>query len=251
MTMAAAFAVQESRVPVAPHGFPDTRWSLINRLTSDPDQVGLLVELYADGIARYLDSRFPSERLRGHRDDLLQEVALDLLRKPEVLARARAGEGSRFRYLIMTMAANAARNYLRREERHDRLQPPIASSTTWVGISIEQVSLPQEDERSAMDRAWATSLLTRAFEDVEAWVADGTLDSCSARILREHLVEGRPLREIASDLGLPLTSCHRRLAKVRTYLQATIVDRLRATGEVNGRLDPAEACDLLLSALQG
>lgn len=68
--------------------FPATRWSLIAKLPDQPDQIGGLLSLYTDAIGAYLQMRLPEERGR-YLDDVVQEVLLDLLGKPDVLDRSR------------------------------------------------------------------------------------------------------------------------------------------------------------------
>jgi hypothetical protein len=84
---------------------------------------------------------------------------------------------------------------------------------------------------------------------VRGWASDGTLEPEVPRLLEGHLVQGRNLRDLAQELGLPLTTCHRRLARGRTYLQRAIIDRLRQAGEVKAGDDEGAACDLLLAVL--
>ncbi len=247
-----ALQVPTARSKSKPSDFPDTRWSLVARLSSSPAQIGVVVELYANAISRFLSTRFPKEWIAGRVDDVFQEVALDLLKKPEVLARAKPGNGSKFRYLIMTMALNAARNFLRKEDRHGHREQSI-DPTDQTSMLFRLVTSDEPIEppmKSAMDQAWAESVLAQALDDLDGWVADGTLEAEAVRILHEHLIHGQPLREVAKSLGLTLTSCHRRLAKARTYLQSTIMDRLKESGEAANGLDAAAACDLLLTALQ-
>src|ERR1043165_2198938 len=99
-----------------PFDFPATRWSLIARLPDQPQQAAALVGLYADAVGEYLRRRLIGER-RERVDDVIQDVLLDLMRKPELLARAAPGSGSRFRYYLMNLAWLAALNALRHERR--------------------------------------------------------------------------------------------------------------------------------------
>ena len=109
---------------------------------------------------------------------------------------------------------------------------------------------PTNEAVLAMDRAWAESVLAAAWRDLAAWAEDGTLEAEIPRVLRENLIEGRNLRDICADLDMPLATCHRRLARGRTYLQKAIADRLRQAGEINLTEDGAAACEVLLGALR-
>ena len=222
-------------------GFPETRWSLIGRLGLQPAEAAVVMELYAGAIAQYLRFKLPQE---GDLEDIIQEVLVHLFEHPELMASARPGSGSRFRYLVMTLAWNEARNRLRERWRRQ------ARELTTERAAIERQSVPSEDsDTSTMDRAWAQSVLHQAWSDVRGWASDGTLEAVIPDLLRQHLVEGRNLRDIAAGLGLPLATCHRRLARGRTWLQKAIVDRLQQTGELSKDEDPAAACALLLGIL--
>ena len=243
-------------------GFPDTRWSLIGRLALQPDHAAVVMDLYADSIGRYLKLKFPGE---ADLDDIVQEVLLHLFEHPELMAAAQPGAGSRFRYLLMTLAWNAARNRLRERWRRQQHERPGSGGADLDDASDpgdhrhaadarpDAHSDPRADERvaetPAMDRAWAESLLAQAWNDVRGWADDGTLETQIPTLLEEHLVHGRNLRDLAAKLNLPLATCHRRLARGRTFLQKAIVDRLRQAGEISTGDDGASACTLLLDLL--
>ena len=217
--------------------FPLTRWSLIARLPDQPQQIGTVVGLYADAIGAYLRQKLSSEH-PDRLDDLIQEVLVDLLGKPEVLAAAQPGAGSRFRYYLMSLAWGSARNALRRARRGDHA--PLNDLEDHLEAAAEQV---------AMDRSWARSVLQQALDEVRRWSADGTLDPGSDVILKAHLIEGRGLREIGQDLSLSAATCSRRLARARQLLQSAITERLRLAGDLGPGDDPARACALLLDSL--
>ncbi len=225
-------------------GFPDTRWSVIGRLAQQPGEAGVLIDLYADPIARYLRLKFPGESSSGDFDDVIQEVLIHLFERPDLMAEAKPGAGSRFRYLLMTLAWNAARNAVRERRRRQHRE-----LSTDADLVEDQNAAPATVDTDRMERAWAEALLAAAWLDVRRWAGDGTLEADVPRLLEEHLVHGRDLRSLALELGLPLTTCHRRLAKGRTFLQKAIVDRLRQAGEITEQDDGSAACDLLLSLL--
>ncbi len=227
-------------------GFPETRWSLIGRLALQPAEATVVMSLYADSIARYLRLKLPTE---SDLEDVIQEVLLHLFEHPELMATAQPGVGSRFRYLLMTLAWNEARNRLRERWRRQSREKPQAADM--VEDLAEGAAAAPSPDTPFMDRAWAESLLAQAWADVRGWATDGTLEAEIPELLHEHLVRGRNLRDLAADLDLPLATCHRRLARGRTYLQKAIVDRLRQAGEITDDADPSAACELLLDILRG
>lgn len=235
--------------------FPDTRWSLIGRLADHPDQVGVVVELYTDAIGRYLRAKFVSESLGGRIDDVIQEVLIYLLEHPDLIARAapginRDGSASKFRYFLMTLAFNAARNAMRRHTRSHEMNAAIGDEGETLAEALAIAQSPTPDHIREMDRAWAESMLAAAWRDLAAWAKDGTLEPEIPRILEANLIEGRNLRDVCAEMDIPLATCHRRLARGRTYLQKAIADRLRQAGEITTEADPVHACDILLAVLR-
>ena len=100
-----------------------------------------------------------------------------------------------------------------------------------------------------MDRAWAAGIVQGALEDLHALANEEHLPKDALLILTRNLFEGKPLRDIASELGMPLATCHRRCAHARTALQESIAERLRLVGELGPSDDSRAACDLLLAAI--
>ena len=234
-----------------PIEFPSTRWSLIARLASQPQQVNVIVGLYADAIGGYLHRRLAAEH-HDRLEDVVQDVLLDLMRKPEVIAKAQPGSGSKFRYYLMNLAWMSALNTLRSQRRRDR--PSINSSRTDDDhplIDDTAGRVPAPDHVQDMDRAWALSVVHQSVDELRHWSQSGVVEPEAFSILHANLVEGRPLRDISAQLGFPLVTCHRRLARARTLLQEAIVQRLRLAGELGRDEDPTRACVLLLSLVDG
>lgn len=216
--------------------FPATRWSLV----AAADGTATLLALYAEPIARYLAMKLPEAVRDGRIDDVVQETLLWLAQHPEALARARPGTNadgspSRFRWYVMTLAFNQARNALRRLRGA-------------ADAALPEVEVPPETARD-MDRAWAQAVLADAWRDLAGWAAQGVCEAEVPELTRLHLAEGLGMRELAVRSGLPLATCHRRIARGRALLRQAIVDRLRAAGETGA--DEQSACDALLDLLRG
>lgn len=209
---------------VASSLFPLTRWSFVGRAGEDERELGLLVAHYADAVARYLARRFPELARRGEIDDLVQEVLLALLRNGAVLRRADPAQGGRFRYFLMRVAYNAARNARRRLVRRD-----------WSLLADEAVAETGTEAGPApgadMDRAWAQSVLQRAWNELRAWADEGAVAPESVALLEATLLRDRSLRQAAGELGLSLGTAHRRLAAAKRNLRRAILDHLRFAGE--------------------
>ena len=228
--------------------FPATRWSLIAKLPGQPDQVSGLLSLYTDAIGAYLQMKLPEERGRLL-DDVVQEVLLDLLSKPEVLARAKPGSGSRFRYYLMHVAWQSALNHLRyhRQRDHASLDTRVDDRPSLHdSLSVE---CPRPDQEEAMDRAWALSVVQQSLDEALVAISAGRLDRQALDILQANLIEGRSLREIAGEMALSLATCSRRLAQARQFLKEAIAERLRLAGELHADDSVEAAGDHLLSLL--
>lgn len=233
--------------------FPATRWSLIARLPDQPQHVGVLLELYVDTIGTYLTMKLHTERPERIQD-VVQEVLLDLLGKPELLARAQPGEGSRFRYYLLNLAWLSALNAIRRERRRDM---PIEATASMGddndAAAVDQLPshLPAPDQRSVMDRAWAVGVVQQALEEVQRWSTSPEGDPAAHALLHATLLQGQSLRDAAGAAGIPLATASRRVIALRARLQDAIADRLRLAGELSLSDDPAQACTVLLDALRG
>jgi RNA polymerase sigma factor (sigma-70 family) len=237
--------------------FPETRWSLIGRLADRPENAALLVELYVDSVARYLRLRLGSEVELADLDDLIQDVLTHLLEHPEIMAKAKPGVGSRFRYFLMTLAYNAVRNPLRRQ-RHIRstelttghIDESMLISEDAIASAAAASDQPTIEMTKTMDRAWAESVLAQAWNDVRLWSSNGTLEPEVYVVLEESLLAGRGIRDIAASHGMSRATCQRRLARGRNYLQRAIVDRLQQMGELPPSANPEAICELLLNIMR-
>lgn len=227
--------------------FPATRWSLIAKLPDRPQEVTTLIALYAEAIGTYLNAKLPEER--GDRlEDVVQEVLLELLGKPEVLARAQPGSGSRFRYFIMHLAWHEALNYLRYQRRRDHGSLHAVPENDDAPM-VEYAQGASPDQHGAMDRAWAISVVRQALDDAETAAAAGQLDREALRVLTANLIDGRGLRDVAAETGLSLATCSRRLAQGRQFLQRAMADRLRLAGELAADESPEVAGARLIELL--
>lgn len=229
--------------------FPATRWSLIARLQDQPQQASTLLGLYVDAIGAYLQMRLTNERPEQI-EEIVQDVLTDLLAKPEALAKAMPGSGSRFRYYLMHLAWQAGLNALRYHRRrvHGSLDARLGDDSQG---RIEHLAdgMPAPDQMATMDRAWALSVVQQALDDVERACAHGQLESDAVIVLRANLLEGCSLRDIAVRHGLSLATCSRRLASARHFLQSAMIERLRLAGEIGPQDDLAVVGERLLAAL--
>ena len=199
--------------------FPPTRWSLIGRASTGSGTAELL-ERYADCLTRYLHLRFPREDATD-RDDVVQEVLVHLLERPELLAGASPREGGKFRYFLATVALNHARNAFRSRWRQRHREQPHDDRL----IAASEATASETADPHAVDQAWQAAVLASAWADLRGWASNGSIEAEIPALLTAHLVDGMPLRELAEAHQLSLATCQRRIAKGRTWLQKAITER--------------------------
>ncbi len=217
--------------------FPATRWSLVQRLDQTVSHAGVLIERYVPAVRAYLRMKFPIENRDGV-DDLLQEVLLALMERPEVLAKAARDPGRPFRYYLMRVVYNHARNARRRLQARE------------IAIDDPILDVPAQDtEDEAIDTAWAIGICEMALEDCRGWEASGIIEAPAADLLSTNLNEGCGVRELATRFGLSRATCARRLAHAKQCLVTAIRDHLIAAGELDEQASKRDAHHILLRAL--
>ena len=188
-----------------------------------------LLEDYAPAIEIYLRRRMANEANRESIDDIVQEVLLELFNKQDVLAKAQQGDKSRFRYLLMRVAYNAARNARRRIQRGNDRMVSIGDDTI-MGLLEPDRDLNAEEQIS-MDRAWGLSIVEQAIIDCTGWCEKNQSDQEAVMALKLELEEKLNQRDIAQRLNLSLATAHRRLARGRMLIRKAMIDHLITMGE--------------------
>lgn len=164
------------------------------------DAVEQLVDLYAPRLFGLL------YRMTGSRhqaEDLMQETFVKMLRGLE-----RYHEDGRFESWLFSIAANLARDYLRKQGR---------ASTTTLSSQDEQRDQPftsgDEGPQEAMDMAEQKDRVQQAV---------GELSTREQEVISLRFFSEMSFKEIAETLGVPLGTAlaraHRALAHLRTRL---------------------------------
>jgi RNA polymerase sigma-70 factor (ECF subfamily) len=169
---------------------PDAGW--VERLERREEAaVRAFIDTFGPGLLTYL-ARYV--RSRDDAEDLFQEVCLRLL---EALPRYR--HAGRFRSWVYTIAANAARDHLRRRRP---MTPPDGDVTT-----------PSADRVAA-----AREALERVRDAVER------LPAAQREVFLMRMHSGLAFREIAEALGRPLNTVLGRMHDAIERLRAEVGD---------------------------
>ncbi|MEO5618904.1 MAG: sigma-70 family RNA polymerase sigma factor [Candidatus Eisenbacteria bacterium] len=152
---------------------------------------------------------------RESADDLAQEVFVRIY-----VHRRNYRRGSKFSTWLFTIAANLAKNEIRRRvrKRHwfslDALQDLLKDSTP-------QLADPTEGQERSMEREQLQELMARAIATVPEKYR-------LALVLRD--VEGLPYEEIAIVLGIPGGTVRSRINRARSMLKRKLQPLLREEG---------------------
>lgn len=153
---------------------------------------------------------------RESADDLAQEVFVRIY-----VHRRNYRRGSKFSTWLFTIAANLAKNEIRRRvrKRHwfslDALQDLLKDSAP-------QLADPTESQERSMERAQLQELMARAIGTVPEKYR-------LALVLRD--VEGLPYEEIADVLGIPGGTVRSRINRARSMLKRKLQPLLREEGQ--------------------
>ena len=148
-------------------------------------------------------------------DDLAQEVFVRVF-----VHRRNYRHGSKFSTWLFTIAANLAKNEIRRRVRRrnwfslDALQELLSDS-------VIQLADPAEGRESSLEREQLQEAVGRAIATVPEKYR-------LALVLRD--IEGLPYEEIAQVLGIPGGTVRSRINRARSMLKRKIQPLLRATG---------------------
>jgi RNA polymerase sigma-70 factor, ECF subfamily len=184
-------AMTDAREP-APHLVGDSRSSLLRHREGDPDAFGALVTDYRRPVYSYLIRCGVAE---GDRDDLFQVVFLKIHRAASQYRAELPAHP-----WIFTIVANEVRSYLRRRR-------------------VRELVFAAPGEREPEDMAPGGEREAQARETV-AWLEHEIrqLPLAQREVLILVSLEGRPLNEVASVLGLPLGTVKTHLRRARILL---------------------------------
>ncbi len=175
---------------------PDEAHSLAARaIEGDPDAIRDLWRQHRRWVAAILLAHMPRD---ADVDDLLQEVAMAVLRNISALREPRL-----FRSWLRTIAMNTARTAARK--RNVRLRLVGAEP-----LDESRVSAPQSASPETRELAHRALALAR---ELHADYSEPLLMRCT---------HGMTYRQIAAAMGVPVTTIETRLARARKMLRARL-----------------------------
>lgn len=221
--------------------FPQTRWTLIRRVRSDPsahrEELGQLLgdywkPLYHLGRRKGLSIEAAKDAVQGFLARLLERDFLTSLDP----------ERGRFRSYLRS----AFQNYLANLHAHDAAQkrggnvPTVALDFDLAEAELDATS---SDPEAAFDRTWALGVLERALQRLRAEYENGERRGAFEVVLRyfHPLGSGAPYAETAAEFSMTVPQLksflHRARARfrclVREEVSSTLTDPLAADDEIS------------------
>lgn len=199
-----------------PRNEPETRWSLVGRAADGAREArSLFGRSYLPLIHSFFEKRWRSTPLEGEIDDAVQESFVDCFRPGGALGRANASYGE-FRGFLFGVVRNVARRFESRPNRRDAGgQGPTEM--------LDEVADDDPGLSTLFDRVWAENLMREAGDRMRELAAAGDQAARTrVEILRLRFTEGRPVRDIATELSLDVDAAHRAYAKARTEFHACL-----------------------------
>jgi RNA polymerase sigma-70 factor (ECF subfamily) len=176
----------------------NTPVSLLERLRRPGEQAAWdrFVELYTPLLYHWARQLEPQE---ADAADLVQDVFLVLLRE---LPAFTYQPQKRFRGWLRTVLVNKGR------ERRRRLALPAGGESDLADVAVPDETAALEEEE------YRRYLVQRALQLMQADFQPATWRACW-----EYVVEGRPAREVAAELGLTVNAVHLARARVLRRLR--------------------------------
>ncbi len=190
----------------------ETSLTWLGRLTDNPSEGDWkkLLEEYGPLLRAWLTRA--GVPVADH-DDLSQDVLIVLLR--EVAGFERRGPGA-FRAWLRTILYNRIRDYFR--ARNNRAVA-VGGSDAWN--RLDELSYPDSAISKLWDREYDEHLTVRTLERVRVDFTSTTWEAFTRQV-----VEGRPARDVASELGISrnaaLVAKSRVLSRIRAELTGLV-----------------------------
>ena len=202
--------------------FPATAWSLLSRLRDprDPrvqEYLNRMIETYWRPVYKFV--RIAWKRSNEDAKDLTQAFFTHLL-EGDLLAKADPERGN-FRKLLLA----ALRNFLANDARSGKAEKR-GGGRSIVSLDAEAVDeswvSDPADPQAAFETQWAKEILERSIE----LLSEHCRPEVFTAFRRFHLEEA-PVRQIATELGVPETQVAHHLQDARAALRRFVTDEIR------------------------
>ncbi|VGO19630.1 hypothetical protein SCARR_01689 [Pontiella sulfatireligans] len=141
-------------------------------------------------------------------DDLRQQIFIKLWKKIPDLDLNKI---SSFRSYLTVVVRNCVKDFWRKSQRDANRSDKLVQSDSEL---VDTVSLPDIDD--VIEREWHNYIAALAFKNIAEYLsADAT------RLFNETL-KGRDIKEVASEMGLPLSTAYRLKSRVKESLIAEV-----------------------------
>ena len=220
-----------------------TSWGLIRDAAGgDTLRRDAFVRRYEAAVRAWFLSRWRDGPLTSDVEDAVQEVFVDCFRDGGARGRAQPDRGGGFRAFLFGVAHKVA---LRHERRVARRREQTPSSGAFDALASSELSSSR-----AFDRAWAHAVVLRAMARFVATQREkGPRHERRVEILRQRFELDRPIRDIATALGLDAPLVHKEYARARQDFRSALVAEVRdmRPGEV---FDAEAECVRILGLLR-
>ncbi len=191
-----------------------TRYTLLHRIQSQVDEVAW--KDFTDQYRLYIYAIINRMNIKAtDADDLYQKILLKLWKKMPDLD---LGEMERFRSYLATVVRNCVNDYFRSAIRKQKNQDSFVDHEASCG---KQYTLPAIEE--LIETEWHNHVAAKAFENISIYFSDQAIE-----IFKRSLSE--EVKDIASDLAIPLSTAYR----LRNRIKESLLKEIAALSEYLG-----------------
>ena len=141
-------------------------------------------------------------------DDLRQQIFIKLWKKIPDLDLTKM---SRFRSYLTVVVRNCAKDFFRKKQRDANRSDTLVQSDSEL---VESVSLP--DIEQVIEQEWHNYVAALAFKNIADYF------SAEAMALFDETLKGRDIKEVAKEMGIPLSTAYRLKSRIKESLLSEI-----------------------------
>lgn len=185
-----------------------TRITLLQKMQTQYDEMAW--EEFVDTYGNYIYTIINSMKISEHdAEDLRQQIFLKLWQKlPEIdLSKI-----NRFRSYLAVMVKNCVKDFFKKRSRESQRIEGMARES---GIhEAESVSTPDIDR--IVEDEWHSFIAAKAFQNVSEFFSEEAIS------LFKETMSGRNIKDVASQLDIPLRTAYRTKQRIKDSLVAEI-----------------------------